>query len=333
MSSARSGARCADPAHQRRREREPRHRDRLDRPPPEPRFRRADPGHPRRAHPAAAARGRGGAVPHRPGGDEQRRPARGGHPDRGAVHRRPAPGRDHGRRRRPRHPRPAATTRTAWRSWRSARGWSRRRSPWSSDEPHGTRISVRSATCRPRSRRRPAHRPGRQRRSPVATPRRPAGACPAAMSSPTSKAGDHDRRHARDDIRVLVVDDHELIRQGLVGAFDREPGHDGRRRGRHRDRGAQGLRGAAARTWSSPTSSCPTAPDSTSSARSAREQPAGRPGRGDDALRRRPDLRGHGGRRLRPSSARTPPAPRSSRPPGTPSSRRARSCAPAWSAR
>jgi len=26
------------------------------------------------------------------------------------------------------------------------------------------------------------------------------------------------------DISVLVVDDHELIRQGLVGAFDREPG-------------------------------------------------------------------------------------------------------------
>jgi DNA-binding NarL/FixJ family response regulator len=27
-----------------------------------------------------------------------------------------------------------------------------------------------------------------------------------------------------DDVRVLVVDDHELIRQGLVGAFSREPG-------------------------------------------------------------------------------------------------------------
>jgi DNA-binding NarL/FixJ family response regulator len=27
-----------------------------------------------------------------------------------------------------------------------------------------------------------------------------------------------------DDVRVLVVDDHELIRQGLVGAFAREPG-------------------------------------------------------------------------------------------------------------
>jgi DNA-binding NarL/FixJ family response regulator len=27
-----------------------------------------------------------------------------------------------------------------------------------------------------------------------------------------------------EDIRVLVVDDHELIRQGLVGAFGREPG-------------------------------------------------------------------------------------------------------------
>ncbi len=29
---------------------------------------------------------------------------------------------------------------------------------------------------------------------------------------------------AETDIRVLVVDDHELIRQGLVGAFGREPG-------------------------------------------------------------------------------------------------------------
>ena len=29
---------------------------------------------------------------------------------------------------------------------------------------------------------------------------------------------------ARSDVRVLVVDDHELIRQGLVGAFAREPG-------------------------------------------------------------------------------------------------------------
>jgi hypothetical protein len=29
----------------------------------------------------------------------------------------------------------------------------------------------------------------------------------------------HRRRHP-----VLVVDDHELIRQGLVGAFGREPG-------------------------------------------------------------------------------------------------------------
>ena len=29
---------------------------------------------------------------------------------------------------------------------------------------------------------------------------------------------------SEDDVRVLVVDDHELIRQGLVGAFSREPG-------------------------------------------------------------------------------------------------------------
>ncbi len=39
----------------------------------------------------------------------------------------------------------------------------------------------------------------------------------AQTSHPTS-----DTSH--DDIRVLVVDDHELVRQGLVGAFGREPG-------------------------------------------------------------------------------------------------------------
>ena len=46
-----------------------------------------DPRHPRRAHPAAAPRGRGRAVPDRPGGDEQRGPARPG-----LGHRRPLPG-------------------------------------------------------------------------------------------------------------------------------------------------------------------------------------------------------------------------------------------------
>ena len=62
------------PAHQRRPEREPRHRHRLDRAQPVRGVRSADPRHPRRAHPTAPPRGRGRAVPHRAGGDEQRRP-------------------------------------------------------------------------------------------------------------------------------------------------------------------------------------------------------------------------------------------------------------------
>ena len=75
----------ADLAHQRRREREPRHRYRLHGPQPVRGLRRAHPRHPGRAHPAPAPRGRGRAVPDRPGGDEQRRAARPGLGDRRAL--------------------------------------------------------------------------------------------------------------------------------------------------------------------------------------------------------------------------------------------------------
>ena len=40
---------------------------------------------------------------------------------------------------------------------------------------------------------------------------------------------------------VLLVDDHELIRQGLARAFERDDEMTRRRPGRHRRRGAGGL--------------------------------------------------------------------------------------------
>ena len=76
-----------------------------------------------------------------------------------------------------------------------------------------------------------------------------------------------------------------------------------------------------------------TAPGSTSSAQIRTRRREDRPGRGHHALRRRPDLRRHGGRRLGVRRQGRARRPRWSAPPGTPPCPRARSCAPAWPAR
>ncbi len=74
--------------------------------------------------------------------------------------------------------------------------------------------------------------------------------------------------------------------------------HDRRRRRRQRHRGARGLRRAApARGRHRPPAARRHGPRH-HPGRSARDEPAGRPRRGHHALRRRADLRGHGGRRL-----------------------------------
>ena len=46
-------------------------------------------------------------------------------------------------------------------------------------------------------------------------------------------------------LRVLIVDDHELIREGLVGAFAREDADRGDRGGRHRRGGRRDVRRGA----------------------------------------------------------------------------------------
>ena len=76
------------------------------------------------------------------------------------------------------------------------------------------------------------------------------------------------RAMSDEPIRILLVDDHELIRSGLGGVIDLE-----------HDLQVVGTAGTVAEaiaayessspTWWSPTSSCPTAPASTSCARSA----------------------------------------------------------------
>ena len=125
---------------------------------------------------------------------------------------------------------------------------------------------------------------------------------------------------------VLLVDDHELIRQGLARAFERDD-----------DMTVVGQAGSVAEGWRrgrtsdptswSPTSSCPTGTASTSCAPSARRAtpPASSCSPCTPATTRSsPPWR----RAPRRSSARTARPPRSSAPPSTPPWRRAPSCAP-----
>ena len=72
----------------------------------------------------------------------------------------PPRGRDRGRRRRTRHPLPPGGLPRPGDHGASARGWWRADSPWSSDSRRARASRSGSATCRPRSLGRPAHRPG-----------------------------------------------------------------------------------------------------------------------------------------------------------------------------
>ena len=128
-------------------------------------------------------------------------------------------------------------------------------------------------------------------------------------------------------ITVLLVDDHELIRSGLAGVFDLEQDMTIVGHGRLGRRGAGKLRRAAARRRGRRPAAA-----RRHRARHRPLDPQGEQHHGprgaDHALRRRPDLRGHAGRRLRlRRQGRTRP-PRSSRPPGTPRCRPAPSSAP-----
>ena len=108
----------------------------------------------------------------------------------------------------------------------------------------------------------------RGRRRPTSTCRpRPDGGTVVSLRSPTT--ADSHRRRTPMGTTVLLVDDHELIRQGLARAFERDDGHD-RRRARPAASPRASRRGEElSPTSSSPTCSCPTATGSTSSAPSA----------------------------------------------------------------
>ena len=68
---------------------------------------------------------------------------------------------------------------------------------------------------------------------------------------------------------VLLIDDHELIRQGLAGAFAQAEGFDVAGQAGSVEEGSPWRRSSPP-TWSSPTSGCLTAPASTSCAPCAR---------------------------------------------------------------
>ena len=68
---------------------------------------------------------------------------------------------------------------------------------------------------------------------------------------------------------VLLVDDHELIRQGLARAFERDDDMTVVGQAGSVAEGVVGVARASGPTSSSPTCSCPTGTASTSSARSA----------------------------------------------------------------
>ena len=103
---------------------------------------------------------------------------------------------------------------------------------------------------------------------------------------------------ASEPLTVLLVDDHELIRQGLARAFERAEDFSSWARPA-RSRRASPSPSSSSPTSSSPTSGCPTAPGSTSSATCARsERDVGH--RGADHVRRgRAALRRPRGRGLR----------------------------------
>ncbi len=132
---------------------------------------------------------------------------------------------------------------------------------------------------------------------------------PAAAPSSASRPANppHPKGTAPMSTTVLLVDDHELIRQGLARAFERDQdmtviGQAGTWRRR-------GLRTpSSSLTSSSLTSSYPTATASTSCGPCARQRHGRRRG-AHDARRRRPDLRGDGGG-ASGSSARTAGRPR-----------------------
>ena len=178
-----------------RRERLPRHRDRLAGPPPQRQQRHPDPRHARRADHAAATRDRERAAAHRPGGHDQRRPAL-----RRArsinVQCRVAPptaeivvsddGRGLGAR-----PRRLARPRDHAR----ARGPDRQR-----DLDVADSVPARHRRCRY-----------------VSTRHRRVAVDPEPDSCPHDRTPLTRMTTEPDTLRVLIVDDHELIREGLVG--------------------------------------------------------------------------------------------------------------------
>ena len=98
-------------------------------------------------------------------------------------------------------------------------------------------------------------------------------------------------------IRVLLVDDHELIRSGLSGVFELEDDMTDRRRRRHRRRGAHGVRRARARR----RRRRPAAAGRHRARHRPRDPQAQQRHRArgaHDARRRRADLRRHGGGRV-----------------------------------